>query len=120
MTMRVACVEIRNPVTRELCDQSGWLQVDHEYEVLEVYAYPGERVELRLASDNSGTPALFDSSMFITVDGTLPDSWEVKLEEGGTLRVGPSEWMEPGFWEAYFDRQPHALEVYRRGAQRAL
>lgn len=115
MTMRVVCVEIRNPITGELDDQSPWLRVDREYEVLEVYACPGGRLDLRVVSEDGGTPVLFDSSMFMTVDGTLPHSWEARLEEGGVLRLGPPEWMHPGFWEAYFDREPSAVDAYNRG-----
>lgn len=112
--MRIVCIEILNPVTGELSGQSPWLQIDREYEVLEIYAYPEGRVELRLVSNEAGTPALFDSSLFMTVDSTLPETWVARLEEGGILRLGPSEWMEPGFWEAYFDREPAALEAYKR------
>ena len=53
--------------------------------------------------------------MFMTVDGRLPDSWEARLGEGGVLRLGPREWMKPGFWDAYFDREPTAVEAYERG-----
>lgn len=115
--MRVVCIEVVNPMTAESAHRSGWLRTDQEYDVLEVYAYPGGRVELRLAADDTGTPALFDSSMFMTVDSMLPAGWQAMLEEGGVLRLGPSEWMEPGFWEAYFDGAPPALEAFKRGAR---
>jgi hypothetical protein len=96
MTMRVVCVEIRSPITGESEDKSPWLQLDREYDVLEVYAHPGGRVDLRLVSEDAGTPALFDSAMFMTVDGRVPSTWEARLEEGGVLRLGPPEWMKPG------------------------
>jgi hypothetical protein len=118
--MRVVCTAIRNPVTGEAENQSPWLQLDHEYDVLEVTAHPGGRVDLRLVSEDAATPALFDAALFMIVDGRVPATWEARLEEGGLLRLGPPEWMELGFWEAYFDREPTALEAYERGRQHAL
>jgi hypothetical protein len=91
---------------------STWLMVDSEYEVLEIYAYPARHVELRVASSDNATPALFDSELFMTVDGYLPASWEAKIEEGGVLRIGPARWLEPGFWEAYFDGEPEFVKAY--------
>lgn len=118
--MRVVCIDVRNPVTGEAEDHSPWLRLDHEYVVLEVAAYPEGRVDLRLVSDDAGTPALFDAAMFMTVDGRMPNTWEARLEEGGVLRLGPPEWMEPGFWESYFDREPTALEAFERGLRHAV
>ncbi len=117
--MRVVCVDLRNPVTGETDAASPWLTLDHEYDVLEVYAYPGSRVELRLKSDDESTPALFDSAMFMAVDSQVPKSWEAKIEDGGVLRLGPVAWMSPGFWEAFFDREPAAVDAYDREVRRA-
>lgn len=94
------------------------MQLDAEYEVLELYAYPGGRIDLRLVAGESETPALFDSSMFMTSDGALPANWEGRIEEGGVLRIGPREWMELGFWDAYFNQNPAAIEAYKRGRSR--
>jgi hypothetical protein len=116
--MRVVCIDLQNQVTGEDEGSSPWLTLDREYDVLEIYAYPGSYVELRLRSDDGVTPALFHSAMFMTVDGQLPDSWEARVDEGGVLRLGPADWMEPGFWEAYFDREPGAVEAYERGLRR--
>lgn len=83
---------IRNPVTGEAEDQSPWLQLDHEYDVLEVTAYPGGRVDLRLVSEDAATPALFDAALFMTVDSRVPTMWEARLEEGGVLMAHLSGW----------------------------
>lgn len=102
----------------EMVSASPWLTLHREYDVLEIYAYPGRQVEFRLTSDDGSTPALFDSTMFMTIDGHLPDSWEARVEDGGILRLGPARWMEPGFWEAYFDSEPAAVEAYEREVHR--
>lgn len=113
--MRVLCLQIINPITGVNESTSPWLDLDDEYEVLEVYAYPGGRIDLRLAAKDAGTPALFDSTMFMTIDDTIPPTWTVRLEDGGALRLAPREWMRPGFWDAFFDGDPDAVSDYRRG-----
>ena len=110
--MRVLCVKLINPVTGEVEASSSWLRLHAEYEVLEIYAYPDRRIELRLVSDEAEVPALFDSEMFITTDGSIPRTWAVKIEEGGVMRLGPEHWLAPGFWEDFFDRDPAAVEAY--------
>ncbi|HZM42623.1 MAG TPA: hypothetical protein VFB94_26085, partial [Acidimicrobiales bacterium] len=45
-----------------------WLKPGVPYDVLEVRAEPGRLVHFRIASEQSGTPALFDSALFDTVD----------------------------------------------------
>ncbi len=112
--MRVLCIQLRDPVTGESVERTAWLTLHHEYDVLELYAYPGGRIDVRLVSEAAETPALFDSALFMTVDGRVPRFWEARLEEGGVLRLGPPEWMEPGFWDAFFDREPAAVELFER------
>ena len=117
--MRVLCVNVVSVATGDDPPTSPWLTRDREYEVLELYASPGRSVHLRIESDDAATPALFDSTMFLVTDGSIPPGWEARLDEGGVLSIGPREWLEPGFWEAYFDRDPAALEAYDRGRARA-
>jgi hypothetical protein len=97
---------------------AAWLRPGVEYEVLDVTAYPGGHVDVRLASEQSGVPALFDSSQFTTVDDTIPASWRMRVTDGGVLRIGPEEWLRPGFWEGYFDDDPEARAAFDRGASR--
>jgi hypothetical protein len=118
--MRVLCSRIINPVTKMDETVSSWLTLDAEYEVLEIYATPGKPVKFRLASDDSGTPALFDSAMFLATDRSIPASWVVALAEDGELRIGPQGWMREGFWEEFFDRDPDAVREFETGAARRI
>jgi len=81
------------------------------YEVIEV-STDAERTSLRIVSDD-GTPALFDARGFVTVDDTLPGDWRLEITEHVTT-LGPAHFLTPGFWEAYFDREPNAVEVFKR------
>ncbi len=110
--MRVMCIKLINPVSGEDETSSAWLCLHSEYEVLELSAFPDRRVELRLVSEETSIPALFDSEMFITTDGTVPRTWSIKIDEGGVVRLAPEPWLVPGFWEDYFDRDPAAVEIY--------
>ncbi len=93
--------------------------VGKEYEVLEVSARPNGPVYLRIASEQAGTPALFDTALFVTTDGRLAANWVARVDEGGAVRFGPAEWLERGFWEAYFDDDPAAVAAYERGSRPA-
>ncbi len=110
--MRVLCIKLINPVTGDEEGSSSWLRLHAEYEVLEVYAYPDRRIELRITSEEAGVPALFDSEMFVTTAGAVPRNWTIRIDEGGVVRLGPEQWLVPGFWEDYFDRMPAAVEIY--------
>ncbi len=116
--MRVLCIRLINAVTGDVEERSPSLTLNGEYEVLEVAAYPNRRVMLRLERDSDGTPALFDSEMFMTVDKTIPRSWRARISEGGVLHLAPEAWLRDGFWEDYFDRVPSAVEAF--DAERAL
>lgn len=88
-----------------------WLSDGQTYEVIEVYT-DHQRTSFRIMSDD-GTPALFDARGFVTVDDALPGDWRVEVTEHGTT-FGPAAFLTPGFWEAYFDRESNAVEVFNR------
>jgi hypothetical protein len=110
--VKVQCTKIDKPAVAET---STWLTVGRIYDVLEVYAYPGGPVELRIESDDQKTPALFDSSCFVTVDETIAESWVASVGESGTFLLGPKEWSLPGFWESFFDGNDEALKSFALG-----
>jgi hypothetical protein len=104
-------VLIINPATLKREQQSHWVRVGQEYTVLEVIASPDSRVSLRIDL-GSEPPGIFDSEMFESMDATIPSIWTAQVAPGGTLRLGPSRWLEPGFWEKYFDDDPAAVAVF--------
>ncbi|RNL61408.1 DUF2716 domain-containing protein [Nocardioides marmoriginsengisoli] len=62
---------------------------------------------------NDGTPALFDARGFVTVDDSVPSDWRVEVSDQGTI-LGPAEFLNPGFWEAYFDLNEAAVAVFKQ------
>ncbi|WP_322747570.1 MULTISPECIES: hypothetical protein [unclassified Frankia] len=112
MTMRVLCTRIISPVTSGSIEDSAWVRLGGEYIVISVLACPGRRIELQIVGDDVRAPGLWDSEMFMTVDDRLPSNWVAKVGEGGVVELAPRRWLEPGFWEAYFDRDPDAVAAY--------
>ena len=110
--MRVRCLRIVNPVTRELEDRNASIKVGEEYVVLEVSASPRHDVLLRLhlAPD---VPSLWDSTMFDTVDRPVPSNWGIRVSSEGFVSIGPKRWLVDGFWESYFDDEPSAVSLFQ-------
>ena len=116
--MRALCVKIISPVTREEVLEHPGVRLDHEYEVLSILVEPGRGAKFRILTAD-GTPALFDAAMFVTTEAEIPRNWVVRAREGGVVDFAPAAWLESGFWERFFDRDPTAVagfEAERREA----
>lgn len=112
--MRVVCVKFLDAVTREERAEDSWLTLGGEYPVLSIEVEADRRVWLRIESDEAGTPALFDSEMFLTTSTGLASNWRARVGVGGSLELAPAAWLRPGFWEEFFDREPEAVEAYEK------
>lgn len=108
--MKVICTKVPPSPTGEVLDTNPWVTVDAEYVVASVIAEPGRRVLLQIVTDD-GTLGLFDSASFMTTDGAMPVSWTARVGEGGVLELAPAAWLAPGFWEAYYDGEPSAVDA---------
>ncbi|MFE9751444.1 hypothetical protein ACFYOT_41605 [Saccharothrix saharensis] len=64
--------------------------------------------------DDDRGAMLLDSRMFVTVDTRIPANWVCVIDERGGLRLGPATWLEPGFWESYYDGNPAAVATFDR------
>jgi hypothetical protein len=90
---------------------SPWLTVGREYDVLEILADPGQRVLLRVETDESGSPGLWGAGLFRTVSAQIPPSWSADIQDDGSVMLGAEGWRRPGFWERYYDGDPSAVGV---------
>jgi hypothetical protein len=93
---------------------AGWLTLGREYEVLALSMAPGGGVHLRIVGDDGEVPALHVSDQFVVVDPQVPRSWIVAISDLGALTLAPRAWLEPGFWERYFDGEASAIEAFHR------
>jgi hypothetical protein len=109
--VKVYCAKIVSPSTGEDLHESSWIQVGKEYVVISVMAVPERSPQLLIITDN-GTPGWWDSSQFVTMSSRIPSKWVAVVSEGGVIEIAPKPWLEPGFWEAYFDRDQRAVETF--------
>jgi len=109
--MKVICTTVPPAPTGEVLDASAWVTVDSVYHVVSVLAEPDRQVQLQIVTDDGRSLAWFESTNFMTVDGAMPESWTVRIGEGGVLELGPAAWLAPGFWEAYYDGDPSAADT---------
>lgn len=116
--MKVVCRRIESATTDEAITTNPWLTVGREYDVLEVVAYPGGEILFRLLGDDqAGGPGLWDSRLFMANSTEVPASWVASVDDEGAVRLGPEAWQRDGFWEAYFDGEPAAVDDFRTAMQ---
>jgi len=101
--MKILCTKLPAPVDGMELESSPWVTLHREYPVVSLLAEPGGRVQLQILTDDGRSLGWFDSTNFMTVDGSIPSNWTTRVGEGGTLELAPAVWLAPGFWEAYYD-----------------
>ena len=119
--MRVACIRLEDGRTQN-GQSDGWLRVGDEYTVLALETdIRGPRAEdravFRIADKRGGAPGLLGAYLFRVVDGRLPTAWHAIVNERGNLEIGPEAWLEPGYWERFFDSDPDAKREFEQAAQ---
>lgn len=107
--MKVVCIRLISPVTRQETSESEWLTLDSEYVVLAIEGNPGRELSIRVQDDKGGGPGLWPAEMFMTTSTALPSSWIISIGDNGQFDLAPAKWLRPGFWEDFFDREPEAL-----------
>jgi hypothetical protein len=116
VSMKVLCIKIINPTTREEVLEHPGIRLHEEYMVLSITVESKREARLRIMNDES-VPVLFDASMFLTVSDRIPKNWTARVDEGGTIEIAPSAWHDSGFWERYFDNDPEALTTFESELQ---
>lgn len=116
--MKVICTKVPPSPSGEALEASPWVTVDVEYMVVSVLAEPDRRVQIQVVADDGRSLAWFDSTNFMTLDGAMPESWTASIGEGGVLELAPTAWLTPGFWEAYYDGDPAAVDAVEAELQR--
>jgi hypothetical protein len=116
--MKVKCKNIYNQITKKFQESSSELTIGKEYIILEMGVYPSKKIWYRLVGDNKEKmPTIQDSSQFDVLTGNIPSSWKIAQVKEECLMLGPEIWRKPDFWVECYDRDPAALEIYRREAR---
>ena len=87
------------------CDHSG-LSPGRTYTVLQI-----SQDNFRVIDDRA-EPILYPKALFDIVDNKIPNGWSFRDVGDGEYFVGPSDFMERGFYEDYFDKEPHAITKF--------
>ncbi len=116
--MKVKCINIFNEHIQEFEQESYWLTIGKEYLVISIEVYPN-RTDYRII-DNSpnNSPGLHNATQFEIVSHTIPSNWQLISDQSYALFcLSPKAWEEVDFWDACYDNDPKALEIYRREAK---
>lgn len=107
--MKVRCVELKN-WRGEPEERSSWLKIGGIYHVLRIQIEPN-RTMFQLVGEEP-TPALFQPDLFEVISSRVPESWVIVSAKHGFLELTPLSWTAPGFWEAFYDREPEAVACF--------
>ncbi len=116
--MLVRCEFIISPPSGGALPADAWLKAGSEYLAVGIVVDPGRQIDLRVV-DDSGEPSLWPMAMFTVVDGHLTPEWAV-LDRAGALVIEPKEFLRPGYWERYWDRDREARRLFSEFVERAV
>ena len=119
--MKVRCIKLLKPDGSDNLERSnGWLTVGNEYTVLSIYGgRQGVPIKYRLIGDrNQNTPAMHDVTQFEIISPDIPSGWTFKLYSDQEWSLEPAAWAKKGFWEAYFDQDKDAQEIFEKEVER--
>lgn len=87
------------------------------YTVIEVYIFTDGDNKFRVYNESGFSPPLFKAQYFEIVEGSIPETW-VAYSGLMSPAIGfvlcPQRWARPDFWDAYFDGEPWAEELYEQ------
>lgn len=117
--MKVRCLNLLG-ATGQPADQSRWLKIGHEYDVLTLSVDSKGKKYVRIQPEDGSGPGLFLLEQFEIADASIPCSWTIQINKKGGLTLGPKEWAEPGFWERYFDGDTQAATIFETERRKIL
>ena len=115
--MKVKCKNIYNEHTKQFEESSSSLTIGNEYVVLEAIASANRALLYRLVGDNENKmPALYSASQFEITSDLISSIWGTTIINKSLMVMGPKDWRKDEFWDACYDHDPKALEIYKREA----
>lgn len=118
--MKVKCIKIYNESKNEFLTQSKSLTIGKIYIVLEMLIYQDKKILYRLARDSDETPALFNAVQFNIASHDIRPNWGIYSLSNDAMIFTPKAWIDPGFWEKYFDGEHEVLEIFNREVSKII
>jgi hypothetical protein len=87
------------------------LKASKEYVVLEV-GVGDLGAHFRVEAED-GTPIIVQAHNVDLTDGVIPPTWRCKLNPPNYLTFAPEAWLEPQFWNEFFDGSADAIRNYQ-------
>ena len=56
---------------------------------------------------------MFSGELFEIIDDRMPPNWVIKKDRNGAYQISTRAWLQPGFWEKFFDRDPESVAVFK-------
>jgi hypothetical protein len=114
--MKVKCIRLLDSDGRDV-ESSSWLKLGHTYHVLawQVEA-DGKKFFKIISHEPQGEwPQIGNHSAdcFEVVSNIAPSNWG-HWAYGNAYGQAPETWQEPGFYDAFFDHEPGAYEIFDR------
>jgi|SRR5579883_2717404 len=110
--MKVRCIDQNKGYDGR--ETGSRLTIGREYQVLTMHVEPNRGFLFRIIGDDHFTPVLFSEKLFEITDHSMPSSWIFTKDARGVFRFSPRPWLEPGFWEKFFDRDPAAVVIFEQ------
>ena len=117
--MKVKCIKLFDAKGNPQ-EWSPWLTLGKVYHVLEVIQDPRRKWLLRVLGNGSDGVGIFRLEQFEIVSTKVPDAWIVDLNTDGDLTLTTEDWNKPGFWDAYYDRDPNARKKFEDGKRKIV
>ena len=96
----------------------GWLESDKEYIVVAIRSDKHKGTKYLLWAGTQNGVALFQANSFEILDAGLSSGWVASLNLNGYVELSLPEWLEPDFWEQYFDIEKEAITRFEQGMLR--
>jgi hypothetical protein len=72
---------------------------------------------LRIEGDGGNGVALFQLEQFEVVSSRLSPAWIIAWNSAGVFELTVDEWLQPGFWERYYERDSNAVDSFEKARQ---
>ncbi len=113
-------MKVRLIKTADCNRHPGWIRFERDYDVLEMYIYKDGKIDIRLISDENGTPAIFPLSDFQIVCQKVYQDWSFEALRDGAISLAPNSWLESNFWEKYFNDDPETVSIFDNEVKKIL
>jgi hypothetical protein len=94
--------------------------VGSTYHVLEVVQDTRGRWLFRAVGDGANGVALFSLEQFEIVSTKIPGAWIPIWNTSGGFALTTESWAKAGFWEAYYEQEPVALQMFENERSRIV